>query len=129
VGSLAALPLWLLMSQWPLWQYSLMLVLAFALGVWAAGKTGQAVGETDHGGIVWDEFVGLWITLAVVPREWPWVLAGFVAFRVFDILKPPPVRQLERRIPGGLGVMLDDVAAGLYALAVLLLARYLIGLY
>lgn len=129
VGSLAALPLWLLMSHWPLWLYSLALVLAFVLGVWATGKTGQAVGETDHGGIVWDEFVGLWITLAVVPREWPWVLAGFVAFRVLDILKPPPVRQLERHISGGLGVMLDDVAAGFYALVVLLLARYLIGLY
>ena len=127
VGSLAAMPLWLLLSHWPLWLYGLFLVLAFALGVWAADKTGQAVGETDHGGIVWDEFVGLWITLAVVPRHWPWILAGFVAFRFFDILKPPPVRQLERRIPGGLGVMLDDVAAGLYAAAVLLLARYLIG--
>ncbi|TQV61483.1 MAG: phosphatidylglycerophosphatase A, partial [Halothiobacillaceae bacterium] len=70
-------------------------------------------------------WVGLWITLAVVPLEWPWILAGFLLFRVFDILKPWPVGWLDRRLHGGLGIMLDDIAAGGMAAVLLYLARWL----
>jgi len=81
----------------------------------------------DHGGIVWDEFVGFWITMILVPLTWYWVLAGFIAFRVFDIFKPFPIGWLDRKIGGGLGIMIDDVIAGLYAALVIQLLMALTG--
>jgi phosphatidylglycerophosphatase A len=78
----------------------------------------------DHPGIVWDEFVGYWITLWAVPFDWVWVIAGFVVFRVFDIIKPWPVSVLDRKVDGGLGIMIDDVLAGIMACATLHLALY-----
>jgi phosphatidylglycerophosphatase A len=74
--------------------------------------------------VVWDEFVGQWIALAPLvwwPREWPWVICGFALFRIFDILKPWPVSWADRKVGGGLGVMLDDVVAGIYAATALAL--------
>jgi phosphatidylglycerophosphatase A len=73
----------------------------------------------DHGGIVWDEMVGYWLAVALAPLEWQWFLAAFVLFRVFDIFKPWPVRQIDQRVAGGLGIMADDIVAGLYTLFVL----------
>jgi len=127
VGSVAALAPGLLLLKLPLLVMVGVILVAFLVGVWACGRTGREIGIADYGGIVWDEFVGLWIALIAVPWHWAWILAAFVAFRLFDILKPPPVRQLDRHLGGGLGVMLDDVAAGLYALLVILAARYLLG--
>lgn len=118
-GTLAALPLWyglqLLSAPW----YWLVLALAFALGVYVCGRTARDLGVPDHGALVWDEFVGLWIALALAPPHWLWVAAGFALFRLFDIWKPWPIRWFDRRVPGGLGVMLDDAVAGAGALAVL----------
>jgi phosphatidylglycerophosphatase A len=115
-GSLAALlPWWLWMADLPLPVYAGLLVVAFAVGVWVCGLSGKALGKTDHGAIVWDEFVGVWLTLFAVAPEWPQVLAGLLLFRFFDILKPPPIRTLEKRLPGGLGVMADDVLAAVFA--------------
>ena len=96
---------------------------ASVFGVWLCGKVADDLGVHDHGGIVWDEIVGIWITLVLFPAHWGWWLAGFVAFRFFDILKPWPIRALDRRLGGGLGIMLDDILAGVCAALVLLVAR------
>ena len=97
------------------------LVLAAALllvGAWAATLAEGQLGTTDPGPVVIDEVMGMCVTLIAVPFTWPAALAGFLLFRVFDIVKPPPARQLERA-HGGWGIMLDDLAAGVYAWAVL----------
>lgn len=99
------------------------IVAASIFGVWLCGKVADDLGVHDHGGIVWDEIVGIWITLVLLPAHWGWWLAGFVAFRFFDILKPWPIRVLDRRLGGGLGIMLDDILAGICAALVLLVAR------
>lgn len=124
-GSIVAIPLYYLLWVWlPASAYWGMLVLAFVLGVWLCGRASRALGVHDHGGIVWDEFVGVWITLASQPVSLPWVLTGLVLFRIFDIAKPWPIRWLDRKIHGGLGIMLDDVLAGLVALALIVIAQH-----
>ncbi|MEM9301179.1 MAG: phosphatidylglycerophosphatase A [Pseudomonadota bacterium] len=122
-GSLAALvPAWFLLALPPLAQLGV-IVAGFAIGVWACSRFEARLGDHDNGAIVWDEVIGVWITLFAAPQA-AWVLvAGFVLFRIFDILKPPPVSWADDRIGGGLGVMLDDVLAAVLAwicLAVLL---------
>lgn len=116
VGTVAAIPLYLLLAPLPLQAYLLATALLFAVGVWACHVTARSFGVHDHGGIVWDEFIGYLLTMTAAPSGWQWPLLGFVLFRLFDILKPWPIRWLDRRIPGGLGIMLDDLAAGVYAL-------------
>ncbi len=124
-GTLAALLPWLALRELPLPHYLAALALAFALGCWACGWAMRRLGVEDPGLVVWDEFVGLWIALAAAPAGWPYALAGFALFRFFDIAKPWPVGWVDRRLSGGLGTMLDDALAGLYALAgVQLLAHF-----
>lgn len=122
-GSLVALLPWgfLLRGLPPGW-YVVVLAAGFGLGVWACGVSGRRLGVADHGALVWDEVIGMWITLFMAPAGWWWMLAGFVLFRLFDIGKPWPVCWADRRVHGGVGVMLDDVFAGVYALIVLQLA-------
>lgn len=123
-GTLLAWPVgWALAESLPADALFALIALFFALGVWVCGITGRHLGVADHGGMVWDEFVAFLLVLAVLPREIPWQAAGFVAFRFFDIAKPPPIRWLERRFHGGLGVMLDDVLAAGYALLCLAIAK------
>jgi phosphatidylglycerophosphatase A len=96
-------------------------VVVFAVGVWAAGATERFLGRTDPGEIVVDEVVGQMVTLLARPEAtWKWLLAGFVLFRIFDVIKPFPARRAEH-LAGGWGVMTDDVVAGLYSLATLAL--------
>ncbi len=118
-GTLAAIPVFLLLAYLPLWAYLVVLVLAFALGVYLCGQASEDMGVHDHGGIVWDEFVGFWITMIALPVHWAWIIAGFVLFRFFDIIKPWPIGWLDKRVHGGLGIMIDDVIAGIFALAIL----------
>jgi phosphatidylglycerophosphatase A len=95
---------------------------ALALGTWAAARAGTALGRPDAGEIVIDEIVAFWWLLALLPPDGrPWVLqaAAFLLFRLFDILKPAPIGWVERRWPNATGVMLDDLVAGAYALAVI----------
>ena len=88
-------------------------------GIWICGESARRIGVHDHGGIVWDEIAGMYITLlAAPPTVAGWIL-GFVLFRAFDIAKPWPIRDLDHRLGGGLGIMLDDLAAALYALILL----------
>jgi len=121
-GTLVAIPLYLLLVQLPLWYYLAAVAVAFAIGVYLCGYTSTVLGEHDHSGIVWDEFVGFWITMIAVPATWQWILAGFVLFRLFDIVKPWPVKVADAKMKGGFGIMFDDVLAALYALIVLQLA-------
>ena len=127
VGSAAALLPWLALRELPLAAYLLAVLAAFAIGVWASHVVIRRIEVEDPGVIVWDEFVGMWITLLLVPDGWLWIGAGFVLFRIFDVLKPWPVRAVDERVKGGLGAMLDDALAGLYALAVLQLAAWWFG--
>jgi phosphatidylglycerophosphatase A len=119
-GSLAAILPWLLLRELSLPLNLLVIVLGFALGVWACNVAGRALGVDDHRALVWDEFVGQWIALlpALLAPWWAIVL-GFALFRLFDVWKPWPIRVLDRRLHGGLGVMVDDVVAGSFAAVVL----------
>ena len=97
----------------------------FVVGVWACGVTGRRLGAADHGAMVWDEMVAFLLVIALIPRELAWQAGAFALFRIFDILKPPPIRSLERRFHNGFGVMLDDLVAAGYVLVALALARRL----
>lgn len=126
MGTLAAVPLYLLIRPLPDWAYLLLVIFLFLLGVWLCGTTSRDLGMHDHGGIVWDEWVGFLFTLWLAPPGWGWVLAGFLLFRLFDILKPWPIGWLDRRVSGGLGIMLDDLVAGLFAFLIIQLSLFLI---
>lgn len=116
-GSLAAIPLILVLSLLPTSYYGVAVLVSVAMGVWVCGAAARAVGVHDHGAIVWDEIAGMLVAVIALPIN-PWTLAvAFIAFRGFDILKPWPIRWLDRRIGGGLGIMLDDILAGGAALA------------
>lgn len=118
-GTLAAIPLYCLLALLPLPAYGLFVLLAFGFGVYLCEQASKDMGVHDHGGIVWDEFVGFWIAMIALPFHWAWILAGFVLFRVFDILKPWPISWLDKRVHGGFGIMIDDVLAGLFAAIIL----------
>lgn len=118
-GSLVAIPLALPLLLLPLSAALVLVAAAFVLGVWLCDRVGRRLGVHDHSGIVFDEFVGLWLILILVPPQWAWWLAAFVVFRVFDAAKPWPINWFDRRIHGGLGVMLDDLLAAGFSLAVL----------
>lgn len=124
VGTAAALLPWWWLRALPLPYYALAIVLAFAIGVWASSWVVRRSGVQDPQVVVWDEFVGVWIALAAAPAGWIWLLAGFALFRLFDIWKPWPVGWADEKVPSGLGVMLDDVLAGIYALIVMQVAAY-----
>ena len=128
-GSLAAVLIWLGLSRFiqPTWQtlaLAGLAVVAVAIGIPAATAAAQASGVKDPQFVVIDEVAGQWITLLFAPVSWKTLLTGFILFRGFDIVKPPPVRQLEK-LPGGTGIVLDDVSAGVYALAVMQLLLHL----
>ena len=101
----------------------IIIVIGFVLGVWVSDRVAKHMEVKDPGGIVWDEFVGMWITLLWLPSE-IWLLPAFLLFRLFDIWKPWPVRVADEKLAGGLGIMLDDVFAGVYALAAVQLLSF-----
>ncbi|MCP3667335.1 MAG: phosphatidylglycerophosphatase A [Gammaproteobacteria bacterium] len=125
-GTLAAVPLYLLVQPLSAINYLLLVITLFLVGVWLCDRTSKDLGVHDHGGIVWDEWVGLLITLWLAPMGWHWLIVGFLLFRFFDILKPWPIGWLDQRIHGGLGIMLDDVVAGLFAFVLLQAAVYVL---
>ncbi len=120
MGTLAAVPVYFLVQQYSdLNGYLFITLLISLLGVYLCGYTSRALKVHDHPGIVIDEIAGFLITMIAVPFSWLNVLAGFVLFRVFDILKPWPISWLDKNVHGGLGIMLDDVLAGLFSLLIL----------
>jgi phosphatidylglycerophosphatase A len=98
----------------------------FAIGVWACERTGRDLGIPDHGGMNWDEVVAMLLILLVTPEHWMWWGLAFVAFRFFDVVKPPPIRYVDRNVKGGLGVMFDDIVAAFYTLLVLALVKRIV---
>jgi len=118
-GTLAALPVYLLMQPLNLWAYLVVVLVMLLVGIWLCHVTSRDLGVHDHAGIVWDEIVGYLITMIAAPSGWQWIVAGFVLFRFFDIIKPWPIGWVDRRIHGGMGIMLDDVLAGVLAWVVL----------
>jgi phosphatidylglycerophosphatase A len=126
VGTLAAIPLYLLLSRLPLPIYLLTLLAFFFFASWASGAAELIFSEKDSGKIVIDEVVGYLVTMIAVPCSWAGVVLGFFLFRFFDITKIQPARYCDRRIKNGYGVVLDDVVAGAYACATLhLILRFL----
>lgn len=121
-GTLAAVPIVLLAQSWPWWIYLGATAAMFVVGIFICDRAARAWGVQDHPAIVWDEIVGFMITMSVAPAGWLWMVAGFLLFRIFDISKPWPIRAVDRRMHGGLGIMLDDVLAGVAAGSVLFLA-------
>ena len=125
-GTLVGFPLyWLIGAQHsPLEMLALVAVL-FAIGVWACDITGRHLGISDHGGMCWDEIVAFVLILEIVPDSLPWQVAAFFLFRVVDVVKPSPIRELEKRMKGGFGVMFDDILAAGYTLLALAIAKRL----
>lgn len=118
-GTLAAIPLYLvyasLFSVYDVWLYTSIVIVSFIIGIYFCAKTSHDLGVHDHSDIVWDEFVGLWVTLFFVAPTWQNIALAFVLFRIFDIVKPWPIRSIDKNVHGGFGIMLDDVLAGVYA--------------
>jgi phosphatidylglycerophosphatase A len=122
VGTLVAFPLYWALAQFlPPLAIAYVAIPLFFLGVWACGVTGRDLGVQDHGAMVWDEIVAFLPLLAVSSQSIWLQLVAFALFRLFDIWKPYPIRELERRVKGGMGVMVDDVFAAFYAYIVFVL--------
>ena len=127
-ASLAALPCaWGIVATLGTTALAVSAIAVFVLGCWAAGRVAAASGRDDPGFIVIDEIAAQWLVLAAAPLDWRAYAAAFALFRLFDIVKPWPIRAVERHVAGGLGIMLDDVVAALYALILLLIGEGLIG--
>lgn len=120
VGTLMAFPLfWVLHPRMADPWFVALLAGLFAVGVWACDRTGRDLGVHDHGGMVFDEVVAFLLVLFMLPQDLGWQVAGFLLFRLFDIVKPIPIRYYDRTVRNGFGVMLDDLIAAFYALIVL----------
>ena len=118
-GTIVAVLMYLLFAPIPLAYHLVAVAILFILGVWLCNVTARNLGVHDHPAIVWDEIVGFLATVVALPQGWPWVLAAFVLFRLFDIVKPWPIALIDKHVRGGLGIMLDDLLAGLYGFALL----------
>jgi len=126
VGTLAAIPLYLLLVRLPLPLYLLTLAAFILFSCWASGLAEIVFDEKDSGRIVIDEVAGYLVTMTALPFSWTGVIAGFLLFRFFDIVKIPPARYFDRQVKNGWGVVLDDVVAGVYScLCLHLLMRFL----
>lgn len=119
MGTLAAVPIYVVLSGLPLWAYGLITLVICLVGVPLCGRTARDMGAHDHPSIVWDEIAGFLVTMFAAPVGLLWIVLGFVLFRLFDIIKPWPIRWLDRHVHGGLGIMVDDLLAGLFAAIVL----------
>jgi phosphatidylglycerophosphatase A len=128
-GTVAAIPVYYLLTQvHSLLIYSILTVIATVIGVWICDIAAKKLDEHDFGGIVWDEVAGYLITMWFVPFTWQAMLIGFVLFRFFDILKPFPIKWVDKHVHGGFGIMMDDVLAGIFAGVLLLLVVHKFGL-
>ena len=118
-GTIAAIPIYLLLSSCSLFIYLSATFAAFILGVYVCNEASKKLGVHDFGGIVWDEIVGFLLTMVLAPPGWIWILIGFLLFRLFDIWKPYPIGLMDKHIKGGVGIMLDDMLAAVYAWVIL----------
>ena len=125
IGTLAAIPFAVLLKGLPAVGFWLILAGLFIAGIWICDVSSKRIGQHDPGGIVWDEMVAYWLTVAFIPVTWQWWVLAFVLFRFFDIVKPWPIRLAEKKFGGGLGIMLDDIIAAAFAMAIMfVLSRF-----
>lgn len=129
MGTIAAIPLWLLLVQLSQPVYLVLILLSGVVGIYICGAAAERLGVHDHGGIVWDEFVGFWVAMAFLPSDCVSIVLGFVLFRLFDILKPWPISWLDKNMSGGLGIMIDDILAGVAAGCCGWLIQFLLTVY
>ena len=128
MGSLMAIPLWLLFWGLQPALYWVFILVTFVFGCYICQKTSDDTHTHDSGHIVWDEFVGMWITLYFIPQfSILWVTIAFVAFRLFDMAKPWPIRWFDKRVPGGFGIMVDDVIAAIFSSLTVWVLAYLLA--
>lgn len=125
VGTLLALVFYSVLQNLTLPFYLSFVVMALILGCIFCQYTAQALQRQDPSQIVWDEMVGYWFTMSFAPRGWFWMVLGFILFRFFDIVKPWPIHTIEHKLPGGGGIMLDDMMAGVYAMVILQIFAWL----
>lgn len=125
-GTLAALPFVPLLKAMPYAWQLLTVAAALILGIWICDAASRKLGVHDHGGIVWDEIAAYWLCVLFIPYQWPWLLAAFVVFRFFDIIKPWPIGWADKKVSGGFGIMVDDVLAAVWTIAILRLSLYLL---
>jgi len=125
-GTFAAIPFFYILAMLNIESYLVMLVVTSLVGFWICGVASAAMGVHDHKAIVWDEFVGFWITMLPALMLYPdiqstldiplkWVVVGFILFRFFDVLKPFPISWLDKKVGGGFGIMIDDILAGVFS--------------
>lgn len=125
-GTLMAIPFYLLIQNLPVITYSLIMILITLFGIWICDILSKELKEQDPPGMVWDEIAGYGITMIGAPKGWFWIWLGFILFRIFDIWKPGPIGIIDRKLHGGLGIMLDDVVAAICSCLVLqLMARFI----
>lgn len=125
-GTLVGVGIYLVLPNMDWKVYLGMVILTFIIGIFLCGYTAKILNVHDHPGIVWDEITGYLITMFMVPKSWPWIVSGFILFRIFDILKPWPISITDKRVSGGLGIMLDDVIAGIFSLIIIQITLYLL---
>jgi len=125
-GTIAAIPIYLLVQNLSLMLYITLTVMAFIVGIWICQQSADWLGKEDPSAVVWDEIVGYLVTMTAAPQGWQWIVLGFVLFRIFDILKPWPISLADKELHGGFGIMLDDVIAGIFAALLLQLIYHLI---
>lgn len=124
-GTLLAIPFYLVLQPLPLWAYLSVVLAVILASAWLSDVISKEIQAHDHPGMNLDEFAGFFVTMINAPLGWPWVLLGFILFRVFDIWKPWPIDWIDEKIHGGLGMILDDVAAGIMAMIIIQLLRFI----
>jgi phosphatidylglycerophosphatase A len=125
-GTLIAVPIVMLVAHFGWLVHLAFALIAFVAGIYICGASARKLGVHDHPAIVWDEIAGYTVTMLAAPAEPAWLAAGFVLFRFFDIVKPSPIREADHSLRGGLGIILDDIIAGLFAAAILLGVKFLL---
>lgn len=123
-GTILAVLFYIPLAELPLSTYLVVLAAGSLLGIYFCQQTSNRLGVEDHPAIVWDEFLGYWLTMLLAPAGWLWIATGFVLFRLFDIWKPWPIGVIDHKVKGGLGIMLDDLLAGAYALIIMQILKY-----
>ena len=119
MGTLIGVLLFIILPIMDWRLYLTIIICAFIGGIFCCEYTAKILNVHDHPSIVWDEIVGYLVTMFMVPKDWLWILIGFILFRVFDILKPWPISVIDSRVKGGFGIMFDDVVAAFFSLAII----------
>ncbi|MEM9242913.1 MAG: phosphatidylglycerophosphatase A [Pseudomonadota bacterium] len=124
-GTLVAIPFYLLLNQLHLIYYLIAVLIIAIFAIILSDKVSREIKVHDHPGMNIDEFVGFFVTMINAPSGWQWIVIGFVLFRFFDIIKPPPIGWIDRHVQGGFGMILDDVLAGLISCVLMQLLAYI----